>query len=293
MGRKMYGPILVGGHAIGRFKLGGSGSPESNQFPVLAAGQFTVGTGEGRDYYGDDIDVLPLEGVSMTLFRFERPAGYVIPNADPNRDKAMYIKYVNRAENVAAATPISEYYGLNVETRNKYTMATGHAFYAYNRHEATGEITTMRGARIETRVDPAATAPTTFEGLRVDCYHAVNANTQSYGVVVKNTTDGTYTYPTAAFGVEKNVGCFANGIMFKSGAVNSGSGVNTGARWIIDETQDTVIGFHHGSPTDGTSGTWAGVAGKGSLLIDTSNGRLNINTNTKASPTWQYFSTLT
>lgn len=41
-----------------------------------------------------------------------------------------------------------------------------------------------------------------------------------------------------------------------------------------------------GVPVDGTSGTEAGVAGKGSLVIDSTNGKLYINTNTKASPTW-------
>ena len=41
-----------------------------------------------------------------------------------------------------------------------------------------------------------------------------------------------------------------------------------------------------GAPVDGASGTQNGVAGKGSLLIDITNGILYINTNTKASPTW-------
>lgn len=41
-----------------------------------------------------------------------------------------------------------------------------------------------------------------------------------------------------------------------------------------------------GAPTNGTSGTRAGSAYPGSLLIDTTNKKLYINTNTKASPTW-------
>jgi len=41
-----------------------------------------------------------------------------------------------------------------------------------------------------------------------------------------------------------------------------------------------------GAPTDGTSGTGAGVARPGSLLVDTTNKDLYINTNTAASPTW-------
>jgi hypothetical protein len=41
-----------------------------------------------------------------------------------------------------------------------------------------------------------------------------------------------------------------------------------------------------GSPTNGTSGSFAGSAEKGDLLVDTTNAVLYINTNTKASPTW-------
>ena len=41
-----------------------------------------------------------------------------------------------------------------------------------------------------------------------------------------------------------------------------------------------------GAPSDGTSGTLAGVAIKGALIVDTTNGVLYQNTNTLASPTW-------
>jgi hypothetical protein len=41
-----------------------------------------------------------------------------------------------------------------------------------------------------------------------------------------------------------------------------------------------------GAPTNGTSGTFAGVAAVGALLIDTTNAFLYQNTNTQASPTW-------
>lgn len=41
-----------------------------------------------------------------------------------------------------------------------------------------------------------------------------------------------------------------------------------------------------GVPSAGTSGFGAGWAGKGSLCTDTTNGKLYINTNTAASPTW-------
>jgi hypothetical protein len=41
-----------------------------------------------------------------------------------------------------------------------------------------------------------------------------------------------------------------------------------------------------GAPTNGTSGTHAGAAVPGALLSDTTNGKLYVNTNTQASPTW-------
>lgn len=41
-----------------------------------------------------------------------------------------------------------------------------------------------------------------------------------------------------------------------------------------------------GAPTDGTSGTCAGLSNKGTLLIDSTNGKLYINTGTLLSPTW-------
>lgn len=54
-----------------------------------------------------------------------------------------------------------------------------------------------------------------------------------------------------------------------------------------------LLGFDVGSfvgsatPTDGTSGTEAGVAGPGSLYHCTGTPGVYINTNTKASPTWK------
>jgi hypothetical protein len=44
-----------------------------------------------------------------------------------------------------------------------------------------------------------------------------------------------------------------------------------------------------GAPVDGTSGSFAGVAEKGALLLDTTNGTLYQNTGTKASPVWSLF----
>jgi hypothetical protein len=49
--------------------------------------------------------------------------------------------------------------------------------------------------------------------------------------------------------------------------------------------------MNNGVPTNGTSGTLAGVADPGDLLIDYANGNLYQNTNTKASPTWTKYTT--
>ena len=42
----------------------------------------------------------------------------------------------------------------------------------------------------------------------------------------------------------------------------------------------------NGTPVNGTSGTGAGWAGKGSTLLDSTTGKWYTNTNTTASPTW-------
>lgn len=52
------------------------------------------------------------------------------------------------------------------------------------------------------------------------------------------------------------------------------------------ESSEHRVYENAGAPTSGASGTYAGEAKKGALLVDTTNGILYINTNTKASPTW-------
>lgn len=41
-----------------------------------------------------------------------------------------------------------------------------------------------------------------------------------------------------------------------------------------------------GAPTNGTSGTYAGIAAVGAQLINTTNGVIYSNTGSQASPTW-------
>lgn len=54
----------------------------------------------------------------------------------------------------------------------------------------------------------------------------------------------------------------------------------------IDQENGVWLITNAGAPTDGASGTGAGFAAKGSLCVDITNGKLEINTGTKASPTW-------
>lgn len=60
-------------------------------------------------------------------------------------------------------------------------------------------------------------------------------------------------------------------------------GVITGGKII-----EGALGIYHnaGAPTDGSSGTFAGIAPVGAILIDTSNGALYRNIGTQASPIW-------
>jgi hypothetical protein len=66
---------------------------------------------------------------------------------------------------------------------------------------------------------------------------------------------------------------------------------------IIEQGTNQVPGYgpyrNAGFPTNGTSGTLAGIALKGALLLDTTNGVIYINSNTQASPTWSITSGLT
>lgn len=280
---RLQGPVLVGGQSIGRFGLGGDGSPEHYEFPMLYAGRYTFGN-VTKEYVGADVEVLPLEGVSMLQFRFERPDGYAIANLDPNRDKALYVKYTNYAECLTGSTPHAECYGLNVEVdqRGKIGACTG--LYVYERIR--DEITTSRIARFEYQLGCGETVPDVLEGVRIDINNPNNTVADSCGLVINNKeTTGINTPPEAAIRIESGASSsgWHAGIYFAAGAISRAYSRRV---WIQDETADCVIMVNAGAPTDGTGGTGNGYAGPGSLLIDYTNTYLYINTNTKASPTW-------
>jgi hypothetical protein len=51
-------------------------------------------------------------------------------------------------------------------------------------------------------------------------------------------------------------------------------------------TQSSALFHNAGAPSNGTNGTLAGIAGKGAILADTTNGVLYQNTGSLSSPTW-------
>lgn len=55
---------------------------------------------------------------------------------------------------------------------------------------------------------------------------------------------------------------------------------------LFGKTKPALLFKGAGAPTDGAAGTGAGEAEKGSIYVDTDNGRAYINQGTKASPTW-------
>jgi len=63
-------------------------------------------------------------------------------------------------------------------------------------------------------------------------------------------------------------------------------GKNIWYNFHVNGNNDVFFSSASGAPTNGTSGTGAGIAGPGSQYTNTANGNTYINTNTKASPTW-------
>jgi hypothetical protein len=101
--------------------------------------------------------------------------------------------------------------------------------------------------------------------------------------------DSAVTRAAAAFGVDHlnstNGSGFDYGVdLFKAG--HDGFDAANYSKGDLRLSNEIVVLSGAGAPTDGTSGTGVGNAGPGSLYIDRTAGKLYINTNTKASPTW-------
>lgn len=71
-----------------------------------------------------------------------------------------------------------------------------------------------------------------------------------------------------------------------SDAVGAFNKFNPWAWLRVMSDNNLAILANAGAPTNGTSGTFAGKAGPGCMVVDTTNAVLYINTGTKASPVW-------
>ena len=106
-------------------------------------------------------------------------------------------------DNEAVQTPAGSYgRGLSIQVNNKTSGVTGalEGGFIGVRQRSSGACPTLEGLQVDIKVDSGKTAPTTLmNGIRVELDLCANMPTASYGVVVRNRTDGNYTEPTAAF----------------------------------------------------------------------------------------------
>jgi len=114
-------------------------------------------------------------------------------------DMLLNLSYTNYGVN----TPAGSYArGLSLQVNNRDTGALSSLEGAFIgvRQRGTGAVPTLEGLQIDIKVDASKTAPSSLmNGLRVELDLCGNMPTDSYGVVVRNRTDGNYTEPTAAF----------------------------------------------------------------------------------------------
>ena len=106
-------------------------------------------------------------------------------------------------DNEAVCTPAGAYgRGLSVQVNNKTAGALSalQGGFIGARQRSTGAVASLEGLQIDVKIDSGKTAATTeISGLRVELNLCANSPAASYGVVVRNLTDGNYTEPTAAF----------------------------------------------------------------------------------------------
>ncbi len=115
-------------------------------------------------------------------------------------DMQLKVDYANEAVN----TPAGSYArGISCQMNNSGSGAIGslQGGFIGVRQKSTGTCPTILGLQIDTKVDAGKGDPTAaIEGLRVEMdLGDASAPASSYGVVVRNRTDGAATQPTAAF----------------------------------------------------------------------------------------------
>ena len=114
-------------------------------------------------------------------------------------DMLLKIDYTN----YAVTTPAGAYSrGLSVQMTNRTTgvLSALQGGFIGARQRSTGAVGSLEGLQIDVKIDSGMTAATDeISGLRVELNLCANSPAASYGVVVRNLTDGNYTEPTAAF----------------------------------------------------------------------------------------------
>ena len=142
-----------------------------------------VGTGAGVKQFG-----LYLTG--------SRPSTSVM--GGDSHDMQLKADYTNEAVN----TPAGSYArGLSCQMNNKGAISSLQGGFLGVRQRSTGACSQLLGLQVDAKVDVGKLAPATeLSGIRVelDLGDSV-ACAASYGVVVRNRTDGANTPPTAAF----------------------------------------------------------------------------------------------
>ncbi len=105
--------------------------------------------------------------------------------------------------NYAVNTPAGSYArGLSVQMTNRTlgVLSALQGGFIGVRQRSSGDVASLEGLQIDCKIDSGMGAPSSeISGLRVELNLCANAPAASYGVVVRNLTDGVYTLPTAAF----------------------------------------------------------------------------------------------
>jgi len=114
-------------------------------------------------------------------------------------DMLLKMDYTNYGVN----TPAGSYArGLSVQMTNRTTgvLSALQGGFIGVRQRSSGDVASLEGLQIDCKIDSGMGAPSAeISGLRVELNLCANAPAASYGVVVRNLTDGVYTLPTAAF----------------------------------------------------------------------------------------------
>ena len=196
---------------------------------------------------------------------------------------------------------------LNLAAGAGSSAATGHAYLAGVMGNAirSGNLTATKNsvAGVVAKYDITGTNASTYPSAAIKAEIGDNSTSATYAVLAAIGGDSAVSSAVGAFGVDFQSSIATS--LFNWGLDLQGNGthdsylapryslgdIRLGGRRAANDTtstqgQDVCITRFNGAPVDGTSGTFAGNCGPGSLLIRTDNGTLFQNTGTLPSPTW-------